>query len=142
MDGSVAGASRPEIKLTVSTKADSPFVPGRRTFFRYRDLGVSAATGGKLRAQVMEAVTGMTEPTGWHTHQCEAQFIYILKGWVELEFEDGTRTRSGVGDAILIPGGMKHNEIATSDDVEILELSIPGDMATQPCDPPTGLSKA
>ena len=102
---------------------------------------MSAATGGKLRAQVMEAVTGMTEPTGWHTHQCEAQFVYVLKGWVELEFEDGTRTRSGVGDAILIPGGMKHNEIATSDDVEILELSIPGDMATKPCDPPPGMSQ-
>ena len=53
---------------------------------------MSAATGGELRAQVMEAVTGMTEPTGWHAHQCEAQFVYVLKGWVELEFEDGTRT--------------------------------------------------
>jgi hypothetical protein len=31
---------------------------------------------------------------------------------------------------------MKHNEIATSDDVEILEISIPGDMATKPCEPP------
>lgn len=138
MDGSVGGASRPGITLTVAKKADQPFVKGRRKFFRYRDLGVQAATGGKLRAQVMEAITGMTEPTGWHTHQCEAQFIYILKGWVELEFEDGTRTRSEVGDAILIPGGMKHNEIATSDDVEILELSIPGDMATHPCEPPQG----
>jgi quercetin dioxygenase-like cupin family protein len=138
MDGSVAGAARPEIKLTVAKKEEQPFVKGRRKFFRYRDLGVQAATGGKLRAQVMEAITGMTEPTGWHTHQCEAQFVYVLKGWVELEFEDGTRTRSGPGDAILIPGGMKHNEIATSDDVEILELSIPGDMATTPCGPPAG----
>ncbi|WP_052215139.1 cupin domain-containing protein [Belnapia sp. F-4-1] len=136
MDGSMVDATRSDITLTVAKKADQPFVKGRRKFFRYRDLGVQAATGGKLRAQVMEAVTGMTEPTGWHTHQCEAQFIYILKGWVELEFEDGTRTRSEAGDAVLIPGGMKHNEIATSDDVEILELSIPGDMATQPCDPP------
>ncbi len=141
MDGAIPGASRPDIKLNIATKANSPLVAGRRKFFRYRDLGVSAATGGRLRAQVMEAVTGMTEPTGWHTHQCEAQFVYVLKGWVELEFEDGTRTRSGVGDAILIPGGMKHNEIATSDDVEILELSIPGDMATQPCDPPEGHSE-
>ena len=141
MDGSATGATRPGIKLSVVTKEGAPFVPGRRKFFRYRDLGVSAATGGRLRAQVMEAVTGMTEPTGWHTHQCEAQFVYVLKGWVELEFEDGTRTRSGPGDAILIPGGMKHNEIATADDVEILELSIPGDMATQPCDPPPGMGQ-
>lgn len=136
MDGTVAGASQPDIKLSVVSKEDSPFVKGRRKFFRYRDLGVQAATGGKLRAQVMEAITGMTEPTGWHTHQCEAQFVYVLKGWVELEFEDGSRHRCEPGAAVLIPGNMKHNEIATSDDVEILELSIPGDMATTPCDPP------
>lgn len=126
----------PQVKLVVTAKADQPFIPGRRQFFRYRDLGVNAATGGRLRAQVMEAITGMTVPTGWHTHQCEAQFVYVLKGWVELEFEDGTRHRCESGAAILIPGGMKHNEIATSDDVEILELSMPGDMATHPCEPP------
>lgn len=130
------GLTAPRPALVVSPKEGARYVPGRRTFFRYRDLGVQAATGGALRAQVMEAITGMTEPTGWHSHQCEAQFIYILKGWLELEFEDGTRTRSVAGDALLIPGGMKHNETATSDDVEILELSIPGDMKTTACAPP------
>ena len=139
MDGSVTGGSRPEIKLNIATKANSPLVPGRRKFFRYRDLGVSAATGGKLRAHVMEAVTGMTEPTGWHTHQCEAQFVYVLKGWVELEFEDGTRTRSGPGDAILIPGGMKHNETAAAEEIEILEFSVPGELGTVACDAPKGM---
>ncbi|WP_343897019.1 cupin domain-containing protein [Craurococcus roseus] len=124
------------MRLSVATKDNTPFVPGRRVFFKYRDLGVSAATGGRMRAQVMSAISGMTEPTGWHQHLCEAQFIYVLRGWLELEFEDGTRTRSVPGDAILIPGGMKHNEIATSDDVEILEISVPGDMRTKACDPP------
>ena len=23
---------------------------------------------------------GMTEPTGWHYHTCEMQFVYVLKG--------------------------------------------------------------
>jgi len=127
---------RGKIKLSVATAENTPSVPGRRVFFNYRDLGVSAATGGRMRAQVMKAITGMTEPTGWHYHLCEAQFIYVLKGWVELEFEDGTRTHSVPGDALLIPGGMKHNEIATSDDVEILEVSVPGDMGTKPCEAP------
>jgi len=132
----ISTPGRAPVKLAVSTAETSPFVAGRRVFFKYRDLGVSGATDGRMRAQVMSAISGMTEPTGWHFHQCEAQFIYILKGWLELEFEDGTKTRSVPGDAILIPGGMKHNEIATSDDVEILEISIPGDMATKPCDSP------
>jgi quercetin dioxygenase-like cupin family protein len=141
MDGSTPGASRPMHKLAITKKATAPLVKGRRTFFRYRDLGVADATGGQMRAQVMEAITGMTEPTGWHVHHCEAQFVYVLKGWVELEFEEGTRERLEAGDSVMIPGEMKHNEIATSDDVEILELSIPGPMGTTPCDPPAGMAR-
>ena len=59
-----------------------------------------------------------------------------LKGWVDLEFEGGTRLRVSAGESIYIPGGLRHNEIATSDDFEILEVSVPADMGTQPCDPP------
>jgi quercetin dioxygenase-like cupin family protein len=137
MDGSIKPAP---LKVTIARKSEPNYAKGRRAFFKYRDLGVQEATGGKVRAQVMEAITGMTEPTGWHQHHCEAQFVYVLKGWVDLEFEDGTRTRCTVGDAILIPGGMKHNEFGTSDDVEILELSVPGPMTTTPCDVPAGMS--
>jgi quercetin dioxygenase-like cupin family protein len=138
MDGSTA--PRAPMTLAISRKAQPDYRPGRRTFFKYRDLGVAEATGGQMRAQVMEAITGMTEPTGWHVHHCQAQFVYVLKGWVELEFEGGTRTRLEAGDSVMIPGEMKHNEFGTSDDVEILELSIPGPMGTTPCDPPAGMT--
>lgn len=126
------------VSFAMATSENSAFVPGRRPFFKYRDLGVAAATNGRMRAQVMSAISGMTEPTGWHVHVCDAQFVYVLRGWVELGFENGVQRRFGPGDAVLIPGGMKHNEFATSDDVEILELSIPGPMDTKPCDPPAG----
>jgi uncharacterized protein YjlB len=43
------------------------------------------------------------------------------------------------GDSIFIPGGLRHNETATSDDFQILEVSVPADMGTQPCDPPAGV---
>ena len=74
-----------------------------------------------MRAQLTTAVTGMTKPTGWHYHVCEGQFVYTLKGWVELEFEDGRElparsrrvrapsraawrtTRSGTSDDLEIP---------------------------------------
>jgi hypothetical protein len=130
-----SGTARAPVRLSVATKDNTPFVTGRRVFFKYRDLGVSAATDGRMRTQVMSAISGMTEPTGWHCRLCEAQFIDVLRGWLELEFEDVTRTRSEPGNATLIPGGMKHNEIATSDDVEILEISVPGDMGTKACAP-------
>jgi quercetin dioxygenase-like cupin family protein len=84
----------------------------------------------------MTAITGMTEPTGWHFHTCEGQFVYALKGWVDLEFETGETIHLKAGESLYIPGFLKHNEIATSDDLEILELSVPGEMGTVPCDKP------
>jgi uncharacterized cupin superfamily protein len=135
-NGEKAVAARPAMKVTVSSAKAPEFAEGRRSFFKYRDLGVDAASGGWMRAQVMTALTGMTQPTGWHYHVCEGQFVYALKGWVALEFEDGTRCRLEAGDSCFIPGGMPHNEIATSDDVEILEVCLPAAMGTVPCEPP------
>jgi quercetin dioxygenase-like cupin family protein len=131
---------KPAMQLCHATKETAPFVPGRREFFKYRDLGVTDATSGKMRAQVMSAIRGMTEPTGWHYHVCDGQFVYALKGWVELEFETGERLHLAAGESLFIPGGMRHNEISTSDDLEILEVSVPAEMGTVPCDRPEGLS--
>lgn len=139
MSAIVQATEKPAMKLHHATKETAPLVPGRRTFFTYRDLGVTEATNGQMRAQVMSAITGMTEPTGWHYHVCEGQFVYALKGWVELEFETGESLRLQEGESLFIPGGMRHNEIRTSDDLEILEVSIPADMGTVPCERPAGL---
>jgi mannose-6-phosphate isomerase-like protein (cupin superfamily) len=130
--------ARPAMQLAVTSAKTPQFVKGRRDFFKYRDLGVTKATEGWMRAQVTSAITGMTQPTGWHYHVCEGQFVYTLKGWVELEFEDGTVCKLGAGDSVFIPGGMRHNELSTSDDLEILEVSVPADMGTVPVEPPAG----
>ena len=124
-----------------ATPATAPLVAGRRAFFQYRDLGVTAASHGQMRAQVMSAADGMTKPTGWHYHVCEGQFVYALKGWVDLEFEDGQTVKLQAGESLYIPGGMRHNEIRTSDALEILEVCVPADMGTVPCDPPEAWAK-
>jgi mannose-6-phosphate isomerase-like protein (cupin superfamily) len=128
--------AEPTMKVAVTSAKTPDYVAGRRDFFKYRDLGVTKASKGWMRAQVMKAITGMTEPTGWHYHVCEGQFVYALKGWVELEFEDGSNCRLETGDSCFIPGGMKHNELRTSDDVEILEVCLPANMGTVPCEQP------
>ena len=87
----------------------------------------------------MKTKQGLSEPTGWHYHACEGQFIYVLKGWVDLEFENGDQKRITQGDSMFIPGGMRHNETATSQELEILELSLPSDMGTVPTDAPAGM---
>ena len=118
--------------------AEPVLVKGRREFFSYRDLGVSDASAGTMRAQVMKSSQGMSEPTGWHYHECDGQFIYIMKGWVDLQFEDGRTLRVEEGDSLFIPGYLRHNEIRTADSLEILEVSTPGVMGTKPCEAPAG----
>jgi mannose-6-phosphate isomerase-like protein (cupin superfamily) len=136
-------ATRPSQTLSRQKVAHARFnepvlVKGRREFFQYRDLGVAQASAGALRAQVMMSSQGMSRPTGWHYHECDGQFVYVLKGWVDLQFEDGRAIRVEQGDSLFIPGFMRHNETRTSETLEILEVSTPGEMGTKPCDPPEG----
>ena len=119
------------------TKADADnYVQGRRSFMYYRDLGITEGTAGKLRCQIMGSKDGMSQPTGWHVHLCDAQVVHMLSGWVDLEFAGGDVVRLEVGDTLLIPGSVPHNEIGTSEEFELFELSIPADMGTEVCDPP------
>jgi mannose-6-phosphate isomerase-like protein (cupin superfamily) len=128
-------AAGPEV--AVSSAAHPTLVPGRRAFFTYRDLGVTKGSQGRMRAQLTVAKDGMTQPTGWHVHLCEGQFVYLLSGWVDLEFADRT-VRLQAGDSVYIPGGTPHNEVGASTNFELLEVSVPAEMGTRPCDPPAG----
>ena len=125
-----------KMKVGYASEKKPIMTAGRRDFFAYRDLGIKDASNGVMRGQVMKAITGMTQPTGWHYHTCEGQFVYALKGWVELEFAGSDMMRLEAGDSVFIPGGLPHNELRTSDDVEILEVSIPGELGTVPCENP------
>ena len=76
-----------------------------RVFLLYLDLGVTdAASNGAMRAQVTKATQGLGQPTGWHYHVCDQQFVYMVKGWVDLEFEDGRKIRLKAGDSLDDPG--------------------------------------
>ena len=125
-------------KVAHARSAEPVLVKGRREFFTYRDLGVAEASGGNMRAQLMTATQGLSRPTGWHYHECDGQFIYILKGWVELQFEDGKTIKVEQGDSLFIPGYLRHNETRTSEVMEILEVSVPGELGTKPCEAPAG----
>tara|TARA_B100000029_G_scaffold337049_1_gene329205 strand:+ start:2521 stop:2943 length:423 start_codon:yes stop_codon:yes gene_type:complete len=127
----------PAETYVLSKKDEATYVPGRREWMKYRELGVTAASGGRIRAQVTSSSQGLSDPTGWHVHLCEGQFVYVLSGWVELAFGADHVIRVEEGDSVYIPGGTPHNEVATSDAFELLEMSVPADMGTEACEPPT-----
>jgi quercetin dioxygenase-like cupin family protein len=126
--------------LTITHAADATFTRGLRSFFEYRDLGIHAATRGGAIAHVIRAVPG-THPTGvWHRHDAGFQFVYILKGWVEFEYESATpgetvKTRLEEGSTVYQPPGIRHRETAHSDDIEILEICTPGDFGSEEVPP-------
>jgi hypothetical protein len=125
--------------LVICPLAEGTPVPGRRASAGYFDLGVEAATGGRISAHYQTSRGPIDPPTGWHYHDVDSQMIYIIKGWVDIAFADGTVRRIDEGSFALIPGGMVHNEIDKSDETEGLEIIL-GTMATVPCDPPAGVT--
>src|SRR5437667_12909291 len=87
MANDVMTLSQQTMKVGHSSAKKPVMTPGRREFFSYRDLCIKDASSGQMRGQVMKAITGMTQPTGWHYHTCEGQFVHMLGGWVEPGFE-------------------------------------------------------
>ena len=136
----LANAKLPLTPMTTrfATKENSQFVVGRREWLQYLDAGLDEASGGRVRATLSTATGAMVTETGWHYHECEMQIGYITKGWIELQYEDGTELRLEAGDIMFVPGGVKHNELRTSDDIAGLEITIPADMGTVPCEKPVG----
>ena len=125
-------------RIVVASDSTATEVPGRRDFFQYLDLGLKNASDGRFSANVVHVSQGLSEPTGWHYHACKGQFAMILKGWVVLTFEDGTTRKISEGQYFYIEGGVRHNEIATSDTFSYLELFFPANMKTVACDAPEG----
>lgn len=123
-----------DTSFSVSLAQDAQYTAGLRSFLEYRDLGVKAATGGKVRAHVLRvkkgADHGSLHTTGLHQHKLEFQMIYILKGWIRFTYEGHGEHTFGPGDCCLQPPGIVHNELDCSDDLELLEITSPGDYET------------
>jgi mannose-6-phosphate isomerase-like protein (cupin superfamily) len=57
--------------------------------------------------------------------------VYVLKGWMKTRFEGvGERTLEA-GDCMYQRPGIHHRVLDYSDDVEVLEITIPADFETE-----------
>lgn len=104
---------------------------GLRPFFEYRRLGLEALTDGKVGVLVARAKPGKHVDAPRHTHTLSFQFIYVLKGWAIFEYEGYGEHKLVEGSTVYQPPGIRHKEIAYSDDFEVLEITMPADFETR-----------
>ena len=126
-----------EMKVAYSSLEDMKFTPGRRSWIQYRDLGVADASKGAMSAEIMHIDNAeSSKPTGWHYHTSEIQLLYMVEGWVKIEFAGLGVTTLKAGESIMIPGGVVHQELCSSEPMRLLEVLVPAKLGTVPVDEP------
>ncbi len=123
---------QPKQKFHVSHHNEADFDQGLRTYAKYRDLGLSGATGGMVQAHVIRFIPPFKaeDVSTPHFHDVDLQMIYVLKGWYKTEFEgEGVHTFHA-GACWLQPPKIKHTVLGYSDDCELLEIVLPAEFDT------------
>lgn len=98
-------------------------VPG----FTSRDTTIAEHT--KNIAGVQVAKTDGT--THWTKHTADILFTFVMEGTITLEGEGKEPFQLEAGDAFVIPPGMANRYSNASEDLELLEVSLPGVFDTE-----------
>ena len=117
--------------FSVTHAREASFTRGLRSFFEYRDLGIERATGGRVEAHVIRAAAGAEFSGQPHLHKTSFQLVYVLKGWIEFEYEGQGVVRLEAGSCVYQPPGIRHCELGHSEDIEMLEVVMPGQFETE-----------
>ena len=117
--------------FVASHAKDAAFERGLRSFYEYRDLGIKKATEGRVAAHVIRAAAGTEFSSQPHAHKTEFQLVYILKGWIEFEYEGQGVVRLEAGSCVHQPPNIRHRGLGHSEDIEMLEIVLPAGFATE-----------
>jgi mannose-6-phosphate isomerase-like protein (cupin superfamily) len=117
--------------FVVSHARDAMFERGLRSFYEYRDLGIKHATNGRVDAHVIRAAAGTEFSSQPHIHKTTFQLVYVLKGWIEFEYEGQGRIRLEAGSCVHQPPEIRHREVGHSEDIEMLEIVLPANFTTE-----------
>ena len=123
-----------EQRFVASHARDAQFERGLRSFYEYRDLGIKQATDGRVVAHVIRAAAGKEFSSQPHLHRTAFQLVYVLKGWIEFEYENQGVVRLEAGSCVHQPPNVRHRELGHSDDIEMLEVVLPAGFATEEVD--------
>jgi mannose-6-phosphate isomerase-like protein (cupin superfamily) len=124
---------RPKQRIAISHHREEDFkADGLRTYAKYRDLGIAAASHGLAQAHVirLQGPCNPDEVSKLHFHDVDFQMVYVLKGWVKTYMDGEGETLMKEGSAWTQPPKIKHMILDYSDDVELLEVILPAEFRT------------
>jgi len=103
--------------------SDAAWEPFRINGFDYRETGINDATDGV--ANVVVARFNGRAPSVCQ-HNSDILFTYILQGSMTLTGKDNDEHNLESGDAFVVPPAFNTRYSACSDNLEILEVALPG----------------
>lgn len=114
-------------RFVYNTATDAQWQPSRLTGFVSRDTTIAANTRDVAGVNVLRRGQG---DTGWTTHDADIYFTFVMEGTMTLQGDGKDPYALAPGDAFVIPPGMATRYADPSDDLELLEVTLPGAFQT------------
>ena len=111
------------------TARDAVWTPARLPGFSACDTGIAVATGGVANAQVARH-TGSGSDAAETSHDADILFTFVLEGGMTLRVPERETCELRAGDAFVLPPGLRSAYERCTDDLELLEVSLPDAFAT------------
>ena len=110
-------------RFVYNQAAGAEWKPFRLPGYICRDTTIAENTKGVAGVQVVRRGEGDPQ---WAAHDTDIHFTFVMAGQVTLEGEGRDPYQLEQGDAFVIPPGMRSRLSAASDDLELLEVTLPG----------------
>jgi quercetin dioxygenase-like cupin family protein len=107
--------------------AGAVWAPFRIPGFVARDTTINANTRGVASVLVARPAGG---PAPWTRYEGDILFTFVMSGEMTLEGEGKDPWRLSAGDAFVIPPGMATRYANPTEDLELLEVTLPGRFGT------------
>ncbi|MBQ9389524.1 MAG: cupin domain-containing protein [Synergistaceae bacterium] len=105
-------------------KRGNLFSPAAKSDEEFLEVLMSCKSGGARVERIVSQ--GHASPPDFWYDQNEQEFVAVLKGNAELEFEDGTVMNMSLGDWVIIPEHCRHRVNSTSEITPCVWLAVFG----------------
>lgn len=116
----------PQVRFAFVRADGGEWVSGRDQGIERRDLGLCAASDGGLDAQHVRINRGLAGATStWRREDAYFRLFYVLSGRLAIDCGEAGMAVLRPDDAVQIPSPMCYRLQLSTDDVELIDISVP-----------------